>query len=601
MCSRMTLWRDETVDINGLNGKSRQIIIGLLLAAAVLAVYWPVTGYDFIALDDNLYVLENQHIQKGLTCKGIAWAMTTLYATNWHPLTWLSLMTDYELYGLNAAGYHGASLLLHILNAIFLFLLLRRMTGKDGRSAVVATLFAVHPLNIESVVWIAERKNLLSTLFWILTILAYVRYAEKPKWGRYWPVLLFFALGLMAKPMLVTLPFVLFLLDYWPLQRLSFPGRDQSGAIYDHENRRKLLIRLLVEKVPLILVSLLSAWVTFHAARSGGAVKMITVFPMIGRIENAFISYAMYLFKMVWPADLAIFYPYPSVRPFWQVALSVLFLAAVTGFVCLKGRTYRYLITGWFWYGITLFPVIGIVQVGFQSMANRYAYISLIGIFVIIVWGVPDLLKRFSGRRYLPAVSVSVILAFTFCTKSALPDWKNSEAAFQQALNVTKNNHIAEIGMGNVWLGRGDLPKARSHYLESLRIRPDYADAHNNLALVLMREGKADEAAAQYREALKDNPDYAEAYNNLGVVFAGQGKWREAEDGFRRALELKPDYAGAQSNLARLFLEQGKVEEAIEQFRAALEINPDNAGIKKDFQNALKQIPKHQNGFLEGR
>ena len=438
-----------------MSGKSRQILIGLLLAAAVLAAYWTVIGFDFIALDDNLYVVENQHIQKGLSYKGIAWAMTTFDTTNWHPLTWLSFMTDYEIYGLNAAGYHGTSLFLHILNVIFLFLLLQRMTGEDGKSALVAALFAVHPLNIESVVWIAERKNLLSTFFWILTILAYVRYAEKPEWRRYWPVLLFFVLGLMAKPTLVTLPFVLMLLDYWPLQRLSLLRRDQSEGIPERAERRKLLIPLLVEKAPLILIALLSAWVTFHAARAGGAVKAISVFPLVGRIENAFISYAMYLVKMVWPTDLAIFYPYPAVRPFWQVALSILFVAAVTGFVCLKGRTHRYLVTGWFWYGITLFPVIGIVQVGFQSMANRYAYVSLIGIFVILTWGIPELVKGFSGRRYLPAVSVAVILAFAFCTMSALPDWKNSEAAFRQALNVTRNNHIAEIGMGNVWLGPG--------------------------------------------------------------------------------------------------------------------------------------------------
>ena len=543
------------MDINGLNGKSRQIIIGLLLAAAVLAVYWPVTGYDFIALDDNLYVFENQHIQKGLICKGIAWAMTTLYATNWHPLTWLSLMTDYELYGLNAAGYHGTSLFLHILNAIFLFLLLRRMTGKDGRSAVVAALFAVHPLNIESVVWIAERKNLLSTFFWILTILAYIRYAEKPEWGRYWPVLLFFALGLMAKPMLVTLPFVLFLLDYWPLQRFSLSDRDQSEGIPDRAQRRKLLTRLLIEKVPLILVALLSAWVTFHAARAGGAVKAISVFPLVGRIENAFISYAMYLGKMVWPTDLAIFYPYPSVRPLWQVGLSILFLAAVTGFICMKGRMYRYLITGWFWYGITLFPVIGIVQVGFQSMANRYAYISLLGIFVIVTWGVPDLLKRFSGRRYLPAVSVAVILAFTFCTKSALPDWKNSEVAFRQALNVTKNNHIAEMGMGNVWLGRGDLPKARSHYLESLRIKPDYPEAMINLGIVYMKQGLFEDAIAQYGKALEVSPTDVKILNNLGVALACKGRHEEAVIRFREALRRSPDFQEARDNLAKVMME----------------------------------------------
>jgi hypothetical protein len=542
-----------------LREKYRGSMFALLLALVVLSLYWPVTGYEFIALDDNLYVVENADIQKGFSPQGISWAMTTLYTTNWHPLTWLSLMIDYELYGLKAPGYHVSSLLLHILNTLLLFIVLRRMSGEIWKSGVVAALFAVHPLNIESVVWVAERKNLLSTLFWILTIMAYVRYTDKPGWKRYSLILVFFILGLTAKPMLVTMPFVLLLLDYWPLQRFSwFDHNRPEESVQDRTKRRKCLIRLLIEKMPLLLLSLLSAWVTLYAARTGGAVKAISVFPVGGRIENALISYAMYLYKMVWPIDLAIFYPYPPGRPLWQVVSSILFLAAVTAFVCLKGRTRRYLIAGWFWYVITLLPVIGLVQVGFQSMANRYAYISLIGIFIIIAWGVPDLLKRFSGRRYLPAVSVSVILTFIFCTKSALPGWKNSEAVFQQALNVTKKNHIAEMGMGNVWLSRGNLHKAVPHYMEALRLKPDYAEAHNNLALVLMREGKGDEAAAQFREALKDNPKYAEAFNNLGAVLAGQRKWQEAEDSFKRALKFKPDYTGAQSNLTKLYWEKGK-------------------------------------------
>lgn len=492
--------------------------MGVFLAALVLVLYWPVFGYDFIALDDNLYVVENPNLQKGITKEGLGWATTTFHTTNWHPLTWLSYLADYELFGLNPAGYHLSNLILHLLNTLLLFILMRRMTGEIWKGAAVATLFAVHPLNIESVVWIAERKNLLSTLFWILTLLAYVRYVEKPGWKRYSWILVCFILGLMAKPMLVTLPFVLLLLDYWPLQRLSWTDRDRSGAIQDPRERRKLLIHLLIEKTPLILFSFLSAWITFHAARSGGAVKAIAVFPLTGRIENAIISYAMYLYKMAWPMDLAIFYPYPVGRPLWQAGLSILFLTAVTAFVCIKGRTHRYLITGWFWYGITLLPVIGLVQVGFQSMANRYAYLSVLGIFVIVVWGVPDLLKGFFRLLYLPAISVAVILAFTFCTKAALPDWKNSEAAFQQALRVTKNNHIAELGMGNVWFNRGNLSKAQDYYRMSLRIKPDFE----------------------------------EAYNNLGLVYAGQGKPREAETAFRQAMTLNPDFEAARINLARL-------------------------------------------------
>jgi protein O-mannosyl-transferase len=537
-------------------GKYRNLLMGMFLAALVLALYWPVAGYDFISLDDNLYVVENANLQKGISLTGLAWALSTFHTTNWHPLTWLSFMADYELFGLNPAGYHLGNLILHMLNTLLLFLLLRRMTGEVWKGAAVAALFAVHPLNIESVVWIAERKNLLSTLFWILTILAYVRYVENPGWGRYWPVFLLFALCLMAKPMLVTLPFVLLLLDYWPLQRFSWSDRNRSGAIQDRAERRKLLIRLLIEKVPLLLLSLLSALITLQVARTGGAVKAITVFPLVGRIENAIISYAMYLHKMVWPADLAIFYPYPVGRPLWQVGLSILFLTAVTAFVCIKGRTHRYLITGWFWYGITLLPVIGLVQVGFQSMANRYAYLSLIGIFVIVVWGVEDLMKRFSGRRVLSAAAAAVVLAFAFCTKATLPDWKNSEVAFQQALKVTKNNHIAELGMGNVWLGRGDLSKAQDYYRASLWIKPDFEEAHNN----------------------------------LGVVYAGQGKPREAETAFRQALALNPDYAAARINLARFLRDRGRVGEAVDHFRTVVEADPGSVENKRELEEALKRM-----------
>jgi protein O-mannosyl-transferase len=540
-----------------LRGEKYQTITGaFLLAAIVLALYWPVKGYDFIALDDNLYIVENTTIQKGISLQTLSWAMTTFYTTNWHPFTWLTYMSDFQLFGLNPAGYHLGNLALHLISTILLFFLMKRMTGEIWKGGAVAALFAVHPLNIESVAWIAERKNLLSTLFWILTIMAYIRYTQNPGWKRYSLILVSFIMGLMAKPVLVTLPFVLLLLDYWPLSRFQWLNQNSAECVQEKEERRRILIRLLFEKMPLFFLSLLSAITTFYAARSGGAVKTISAFPLAGRIENAVISYVMYLYKMVWPADLAIFYPYPVGRPVWQVALSLLFLTAVTVFICTKRRKYRYLFIGWFWYVIALLPSIGLVQVGFQSMANRYAYIPLIGIFIIIAWGVPDLLKPFSCRCYIPVLAIAIILAYAFSVKMTLPNWKNSELVFKQALNVTKNNHIAEMGMGNVRLGRGDLDKARYHFKESLRIKPDYAEAHNNLAIVLMREGKANDAANQYREALRDNPDYAEAHNNLGVILAGQHKWREAEDSFRNALRLKPDYSNAQSNLNRLFLDE---------------------------------------------
>ena len=535
-------------------------LVGLLPVALAAALYWPVAGYDFIALDDNLYLLENRNVRQGLTVKNLLWAITAFDAANWHPLTWLSLIVDYELFGLHAAGYHAMNLFLHILNVAFLFAVLKRLTGETWKSAAVASLFAVHPLNIESVVWIAELKNLLSTLFWLLTVVAYVRYAEKPGWKRYVPILACFVLGLAAKPMLVTLPFVLLLIDYWPLQRFPPSGPNRSEATPVRAARRKAAMRLLAEKAPLVLLALISAGVTLQAAGSGGAVKSLSLFPLIDRIENAVLSYAAYLSKMVWPADLAIFYPRATAVPLWQVWLSVLFLAALTAAFCLKGRKRRYLITGLLWYVVTLLPVIGLIQVGFQSMANRYAYVPLIGIFIIAAWGLPDLLRRYPAGRYLPHAAVVVILALTFTTKAALPHWRDSEAVFQRALEVTVNNHIAELGMGNLRLGRGDPSGARSHYLASLRIKPDYAEAHNNLAMVLMAEGRTEEAEAHYREAIKAEPTFEKAYNNLGALLAGQGRLAEARACFLRVLELQPDHAEARGNLEGLVREERRGE-----------------------------------------
>ena len=533
-------------------------MVAFLLAAIVLALYWPVTSYEFIALDDNMYVVENSDIQKGFSLQGISWAMTTLYTTNWHPLTWLSLMVDYEFYGLNAAGYHFSSLLLHILNTLLLFLVLRRITGETGKCLTVAALFGVHPLNIESVTWIAERKNLLSTFFWILTVFAYVRYVERQRWLRYLQALFLFVLGLMAKPMLVTLPLILLLLDYWPLRRFTEVNRNFTENLPESAIGRSTLPGLLKEKIPFFFFSLLSVLITLYAAKIGGAIKSITDFPLSGRVGNALIAYISYLEKMIWPVDQAIFYPYPTSRPVWKFAAAFLTLTAVTIFVVFKRKKHPYLATGWFWYLITLLPVIGIIQVGFQSMANRYTYIPLVGIFVIIAWGVPDLLRTKIPRWCLPAVAVALILIMLFSTWVQLPHWRNSEAVFKHAIRVTEDNFFAQAGMGDVWLRRGDLQIARLHYQESLRIQPSYAEAHNNLAFILMREGRVAEAEVEFREALKHKPLLAEAHNNLGVALIYQERFSEAANHFTKALELKSGYTTAKGNLEKL-INDGKV------------------------------------------
>lgn len=570
-------------EANGRGWRSSAIITGLILMVIVLILYWPVRGYDFIALDDHLYVVENPHIQKGITLGSLAWSLTALYAANWHPLTWLSLMADYRLFHFNAGGYHISNLILHMFNTLLLFYILRLTTGAMGRSVVVAALFAVHPLNIESVAWIAERKNLLGALFWFLTILAYVHYTKQMSRIWYVTMLIFFSLGLMAKPMLVALPVVLLFLDYWPLQRFSF-GRAGSRT------GNAEVAALLMEKIPLAILAFLSSVITFYAAKLGGAVKSVSLFPIGGRIANVFISYSLYLVKMVWPSDLAIFYPYPESQPIWQVAAAVLFFLLATGFAFAKGEELRYLAVGWFWYVTTLLPVIGVIQVGFQAMANRYAYLALVGVFIIIAWGVPDLLRSLAGRRLLlPAAAGIMILVLASSTRAQLPNWRDSEAAFEQALKVTKSNHIAQFGMGNVWLVRGDFRRAINCYEETLRIKPDYAEAHNNLALALMRMGRKDEAVFHFRGALGDKPHYAEAYNNLGVALADQRKFPEAEISFRRAVELQNGYTAASNNLYLLLLEEGRIDEAIEGFRALVSATPEDTASRENLAKALRR------------
>jgi len=530
----------------------------LLLAAIILALYWPVTGYEFIVMDDSMYVVDNPDIQKGFSRQGISWAATTLYTANWHPLTWLSLMADYELYGLNAAGYHISNLFLHILNTLLLFLVLLRMTGETWKCLTVAAFFGVHPLNIESVVWIAERKNLLSTLFWILTLFAYIRYTERPGYWRYLQAVFLFALGLMAKPMLVTLPLVVLLLDYWPLRRLSPVIRYHGKGFSESVNNGSTPQRLLKEKIPFFLLSLCSALITFYAAKTGGAVRTLAEFPLSGRIANAFIACIFYLEKMIWPVDLAIFYTYRANRPLSLFA-SLLLLSAITVYVSIQRKKHPYLLAGWFWYLITLLPVIGIIQVGFQSMANRYAYIPLVGIFIIITWGASDLLKTNNSSRYKTFAAVALILIMSFSTWTQLPHWRNSEAVFKHAIMVTEDNFFAHAGMGDVWQSRGDFHTARLHYKESLRIQPGYAEARNNLAVILMKEGRVAEAEVEFREALKYKPNLAEAHSNLGSALIHQERFQEAAAHFSRALELKPNFTVAKDNLSRL-AKDGKVE-----------------------------------------
>jgi hypothetical protein len=553
---------------------SREVIVCLLLTATVLTVYWPVHHFDFVACDDNIYVTENHHVREGLSGRNIVWAFTTTDTTNWHPLTWLSLLADSSLYGLYAGGYHLTNVLLHLTNSLLLFFLLRRMTGTTVRSGFAAALFALHPINVESVAWVAERKNVLSTFFWFTTIWAYAGYATHPGWRRYLVVIFLFATGLMAKPMLITLPVVLLLIDYWPLGRFSARETDKSNTVlYDVKNgsKRRVALCLIREKIPLLLLSVISASVTLYIADMGGAVKSLSAFPLEGRIANALVSYGVYLEKMVWPVELAFFYPWREVISPGQVIFSVSLIAGMTAFVLWGAERWPYLPVGWMWYILTLLPVIGIVQVGYQAMADRYAYVPMIGIFIMVAWGIPDLFSRFSRHHGIFIfLSAGVIAALAVVSCYQVSHWQNSEKVFSHALQVTRDNHMAQNGMGYCHLVRGDYEQAEVHLQESLRIRPDYIDAQNNLGIVYMKQSLFEKAINQYHKVLEISPGDARVLNNLGVALACRGQYEEAVSRFGEALRLDPAYREAKDNLAKA---EDELEKSVRRQKRSLKMH----------------------------
>jgi tetratricopeptide (TPR) repeat protein len=521
--------------------RTKLLLLAGLLVAMTVAAYEPVRRYEFVDYDDDRYVTNNPRTQQGLSWENAAWALTATEVANWHPLTWLSHMADCQLYGLNPSGHHLTNLLLHLGCVVLLFLVLQQMTGAVWRSWLVAALFATHPLNIESAAWIAERKNVLSTLFWLLTMWAYLLYTRRPEWKRYLLVVVSFVLGLMSKPMLVTLPCVLLLLDYWPLGRLQrAKGEDrfrhQSLDEKDQEpwqvelrspDFRRALFRLALEKLPLFLLAAASSAITIKAQRMDGALDA-TVLPLGARLANALVSYVGYIYSMVWPDRLAVLYPHPGESiPVWRVVAAALALVCVTALAIRWSRKFPYLVVGWLWYLGTLVPVIGLVQVGQQAMADRYAYIPLIGLFIIIAWGVDSLTRRLPSRSYwLAGVAAALLIALTMATRWQLTHWQNSITLFERALEVTDNNEIAHNNLGVVLVRKGRLDEGLAHLYEAVRINPDYGTARTNIAITLYQKG------------------------NIEAV--DESRWPEAVNLYRQALELKPDYAEARQSLDAL-------------------------------------------------
>ena len=550
---------------------TRVRLIALLLALITLAVYSPVTRYDFIDFDDGGYVYQNRVVQNGLTWSGVKWAFTHQLVGNWHPLTVLSHMLDCELFGLNAGRPHLVNLLFHTANAVLLLLLLLRLTGALWPSAIVAALFAWHPLHVESVAWISERKDVLSTFFELLALSAYVRHVQEKRRGLFWCAWLFFALGLMAKPMLVTLPFVLLLLDYWPLQRVSTANFEFST-----------LQRLTLEKWPFFLLTILCCGATFLAQRAGKAVVTLAAYPLPLRLANTLVSYGRYLLKTVWPVDLAIVYPLQThpARLGTMTAIALVVLSAITWLAWRTRRSYPYFLVGWFWFLGTLVPVIGLVQVGRQGLADRYTYVPLIGVFIAVVFGIKDLLARLRPGFIAATVAASLTLASCLVlTESQLHYWRNSEALFSHALMVTKDNATAHSDLGQAFAREGRQNEALAEYREALRIEPNSADTRNNLATLLDEMGKPDEALAEYRRSLRLDPFDVPANINLGMVLVQLGRLDEAIQQYTQTARLDPENPDLQFQMGRALLLQGHDAAAISCFRRALRLSSNDFEI----------------------
>jgi len=580
--------------------QKRNLAICLLLAVVTLALYSPAFGHPFIFnYDDDIYVNNNAHVKAGLTWETVRWALTSTESSNWHPVTWLSHALDCVLHGLNPHGHHVTNVLLHVLNVVLLFLLLVRATGAAGRSFLVAALFAVHPFNVESVAWIAERKNVLSTFFFLLTLGAYGWYALKPSIKRYAAVAALFVLALASKPMVVTLPCVLLLLDYWPLRRIR--GWNQFNPETAFPVPQAPLSRLVLEKLPLLALSAADCAVTFFAQRSGGAMRL--VLPLGVRLENAVYAYAMYVWKAFWPAWLAVFYPHPGATlAVWRLALAALFLFAVSVLVWWQRAVRPYLIVGWLWFLGTLVPVIGLVQVGEQAIADRYAYVPLIGIFVVAVWGAADLADSrqlsFRSRAKAAAIVLAILSLFTI---DQLRYWRSAVDLWAHAVDVTKDSFLGEEDLGAALLATDRYAEAMPHFQKAVKLRPSDPGPHLNLAGDLALGDRPREAVLEYETAipLTSDPEMRlSAYTTLGRLYSNLGDYAKARASYQQALRIDPQKASAREGLAKvelsdairnavetpsgeaylrlgqLFQQEGRAPEARAAYEQALQLSP---------------------------
>ncbi len=567
-------------------------LLAVLLMLVTTALYWPATRCDFINFDDTEYVTANPHVQGGLNWESVRWAFFNPVSANWHPLTVMSHMLDCQLFGLNPWGHHLINVLFHALNAALVFVLLRLLTGATWRSLLVAALFAFHPLRVESVAWVSERKDVLSGFLGLLALIFYARYAGKrlmdatgePKVGMvpaldhrpatldYMLALFFLALGLMSKPMLVTWPFVMLLLDYWPLKRFQI----------------RSAWRLVMEKIPFFVLAAVASYVTFVVQKIGGSLMASEAMPPGARVGNALVSYCRYLGKMIWPTDLAVFYPHPGYWPLSKVMLAGLLLVVISVLLFVKRRRYPFLLIGWLWFCGMLVPMIGLVQTGGQALADRHTYIPSLGLLILAIWGANEMTRHWRHRLMVlsAAGSAAIVLCFAL-TRQQLGYWRDSETLFRHALAVTENNYRAYSGLGDALDKKGQTDEAISQYQEAIRLAPGFAEAHYNLGVALDKRDQTDEAIRQYQEAIRLKPDYAEAQNNLGFALAAKGRFDEAIENYHKAIQINPNSFEALNNLGLALAAKGRFDEAIENYHKAIQINPNFSGALNDLGVAL--------------
>jgi len=559
--------------------KQKSLLIALVLVALTLAVYWPVQDHSFLNYDDPVYVTQNAHIKEGLDWERVKWAFTTMECGFYQPLTWLTYLMDFELYRLNAGGYHWTNLIFHIANTILLFWVLALMTGRVARSGFVAVLFALHPLHVESVAWIAERKDVLSGFFWFLTMGAYFYYTRKPGLLRYMLVLAVFVLGLMSKPMAITLPLVLLLLDFWPLQRFrgikAFKCGDPIPCQLQLTWYQRWGIPLFIEKIPMILISLCFVFIAFITVQKVDALPTIREFPLDQRLGNVLIAYGAYMRKMFVPWDLYIPYLHPVTVDLWMAELSGISLILISLAVYFRNKSNPYLAVGWLWYFGTLIPVIGLVQIGLHSMGDRYTYIPLIGLFIALVWGISDLLGELKYRRIISAtISVVIIATMLIFTHIQIGYWKNDITLFQHTVDMTENNIVAHNNLGEALMKAGKVKEAKIEFLEGLRISPLDSTLLNNCGVALYLDGEKDAAFKQFNMALRISPQYGITYENLGMVFLLQGKIDEAISYFKRATQCNPDSYKAWRNMASALMNKGDMQGAIVAYCKTVLLDP---------------------------